>query len=114
MLDAEFQDAEQARTVLEAIGAVEVGHPPFSSAVGNLGRDDAAKAAVTRALKPLVDVKKVVTIDVPVGTHPRRTKTRRYRIVDPYLKAARTCPPRPTPVCWQSARLVPPKIPAST
>jgi len=86
MLDAEFRDAEQARTVLEAIGGVEVGHPTFSSAVGNLGGDDAAKTAVTRALKPLVDVKKVVAIDVPVGTHPRKTKTRRYRIVDPYLR----------------------------
>jgi uncharacterized protein len=85
MLDAEFRDAEQARTVLEAIGAVEVGHPTFSSAVGNLGGDDAAKTAVTRALKPLVDVKKVVAIDVPVGT-PQKTKTRRYRIVDPYLR----------------------------
>jgi uncharacterized protein len=86
MLDAEFRDAEQARTVLEAIGAVEVGHPTFSSAVGNLGGDDAAKTAVTRALKPLVDAKKVVAIDVPVGAQPHKTKTRRYRIVDPYLR----------------------------
>jgi AAA+ ATPase superfamily predicted ATPase len=86
MLDAEFRDAEQARTVLEAIGAVEVGHPTFSGAVGNLGGDDAAKTAVTRALKPLVEVKKVVAIDVPVGLHPKRTRTRRYRIVDPYLR----------------------------
>ncbi len=86
MLDAEFRDAEQARTVLEAIGAVEVGHPTFSSAVGNLGRDDAAKTAVTRALKSLVEVKKVVAIDVPVNVPSRKTKTRRYRIVDPYLR----------------------------
>jgi uncharacterized protein len=86
MLDAEFRDAEQARTVLEAIGSVEVGHSTFSSAVGNLGGDDSAKTAVTRALKPLVDVKKVVAIDVPVGTDPSRTRTRRYRIVDPYLR----------------------------
>ncbi len=86
MLDAEFRDAEQARTVLEAIGAVEVGHPTFSSAVGNLGGGDAAKTAVTRALKPLLDMKRVVAIDVPVGTDPRKTRTRRYRIVDPYLR----------------------------
>jgi AAA+ ATPase superfamily predicted ATPase len=86
MLDAEFRDAQQARTVLEAIGAVEVGHPTFSGAVGNLGGDAAANTAVTRALEPLVDVKQVVAVDVPTGACPRKTRTRRYRIVDPYLR----------------------------
>ncbi|MFO8075912.1 MAG: AAA family ATPase [Egibacteraceae bacterium] len=86
MLDAEFRDAEQARTVLEAIGAVEVGYPTFSSAVGNLGGDDAAKTAVSRALRVLVEAKRVVAIDVPVGAHPRKTRARRYRITDPYLR----------------------------
>ncbi len=86
MLDAEFRDAEQARTVLEAIGAVEVGHPTFSRTVANLGGDDAAKTAVSRALRSLVDDKQVVAIDVPIGARPRATKTRRYRIVEPYLR----------------------------
>jgi AAA+ ATPase superfamily predicted ATPase len=85
MLDAEFRGAQQPRGVLEAIGAAEVGHATFSSTVGNLGGDDAAKTAVTRALDTLVDAKKVITIDRPTGAHPK-TKTRRYRITDPYLR----------------------------
>ena len=86
MLDAEFRDAEQARAVLEAIGAVEVGHASFSSTVARLGGDDSSSGtAVSRALPALVDVKQVVAIDVPVGASTT-SKLRRYRIVDPYLR----------------------------
>ena len=86
MLDAEFRDAEQARAVLEAIGAVEVGPATFSSAVTQLGGDDSyAGTAVSRALPTLVEDKQVVAIDIPVGA-PAKSKLRRYRIVDPYLR----------------------------
>jgi len=86
MLDAEFRDAEQARAVLEAIGAVEVGHATFSSTVARLGGDESSSGtAVSRALPALVDGKQVVAIDVPVGAS-RKSKLRRYRIVDPYLR----------------------------
>ena len=86
MLDAEFRDAEQARAVLEAIGSVEVGHASFSSTVARLGGDESSSGtAVSRALPALVDGKQVVAIDVPVGAS-RKSKLRRYRIVDPYLR----------------------------
>ena len=86
MLDAEFRGAEQARAVLEAIGAVEIGHATFSSAVAQLGGDESSSGtAVSRALPALVDGKQVVAIDVPVGASPK-SKLRRYRIVDPYLR----------------------------
>ena len=85
VLSSEFRDAESVRTVLEAIGSVEVGHATFSSAVGVLGGEEkAAGAAVARALEPL-QAKRLVTIDMPVGAGPR-SKLRRYRIVDPYLR----------------------------
>jgi uncharacterized protein len=86
MLDAEFRDAEQARAVLEAIGAAEVGHATFSSTVARLGGDESSSGtAVSRALPALVNGKQVVSIDVPVGASPK-SKLRRYRIVDPYLR----------------------------
>lgn len=86
MLDAEFRDAEQARAVLEAIGGVEVGHASFSSTVARLGGDDSSSGtAVSRALPALVHGKQVVAIDVPVGASTK-SKLRRYRIVDPYLR----------------------------
>lgn len=85
VLSSEFRDAESVRVVLEAIGSVEVGHATFSSAVGLLGGDEkAAGAAVARALEPL-QAKRLVAIDTPVGAGPR-SKLRRYRILDPYLR----------------------------
>ena len=86
MLDAEFREELRARTVLEAIGSVEVGHATFSSAVERLGGDDRTTGtAVTRALPILAEDKRVVAIDLPVGAAPT-SKLRRYRIVDPYLR----------------------------
>jgi hypothetical protein len=86
ILDAEFRDELRARTVLEAIGAVEVGHVTFSRAVANLSGDErAAGTALTRALPTLVHAKRVVTIDTPAGAGSA-SKLRRYRIVDPYLR----------------------------
>ena len=93
MLDAEFRDAEQARAVLEAIGSVKVGYATFSSAVAQLGGDEASSGtAVSRALPALVHGKQVVAIDVPVGAPPK-SKLRQYRIGDPSLRFwFRSCP----------------------
>ena len=61
MLDAEFREQLRARTVLEAIGSVEMGHATFSSAVERLGGDDRTTwTAVTRALPILAEDKRVV------------------------------------------------------
>jgi hypothetical protein len=84
MLDAEFRSDLQARRVLEAIGATEIGHATFSSAAARLGGDKAAQTAVTRALEPLAKAKRVIAIDLPVGARPT-TRLRRYRVADPYL-----------------------------
>lgn len=84
-LDAEFPLDAQPRQVLSAIGWAELGAPAFSQVVGCLGDSGAAETAVTRALKVLVDAKRVVSVDHPVGTAPS-TKLRRYRIRDPYLR----------------------------
>ena len=84
VLSSEFRDAESARVVLEAIGAVQVGHATFTTAAARLGGDDrAAGTQVTRALEPL-QAKRLITIDVPVGVNAR-SRRRRYRISDPYL-----------------------------
>ena len=85
VIDAEFRTDLRARQVLEAIGATEVGHATFSSAVARLGGDRTAQTAVTRALGPLEHTKRVIAIDRPVGTKPNTT-LRRYRIADPYLR----------------------------
>lgn len=86
MLDAEFRDDLRARTVLEAIGAVEVGHATFSTAVAKLGSDEkAAGTTLSRALAALVNDKRILAIDTPIGAKPA-TKLRRYRIIDPYLR----------------------------
>jgi uncharacterized protein len=84
-LDAEFPPDAQSRRVLSAIGWAELGAPAFSQVVGGLGESGAAETAVTRALKVLVDTKRVVAVDHPVGTEPS-TRLRRYRIRDPYLR----------------------------
>lgn len=84
-LDAEFPPDAQARLVLRAIGAQPVGHPTFTNAAASLGDSDASavKTALTRGLSVL-ERKGVVRIEQPFGA-PGKTKTTRYRIVDPYL-----------------------------
>lgn len=85
VLSSELRDAESARTVLEAIGSIEVGHPTFSSAVAHLGGDEkTAGTQLTRALGSL-QAKGMVAVEVPVGAGPR-SRLRRYRITDPYLR----------------------------
>lgn len=85
-LDAEFPPDAQSRRVLSAIGGVEVGLAAFSQVVGSLREPTGAgQTAASRALKILVDAKRVVSMDHPVGT-PTSTKLRRYRVRDPYLR----------------------------
>lgn len=85
VLSSEFRDAESTRTVLEAIGSVEVGHATFSTAVARLGDDtNTTRTQVSRALEPL-QTKRMISIDVPVGADAR-SRLRRYRITDPHLR----------------------------
>lgn len=85
-LAAEFPPDAQARRVLSAIGGQEVGHATFSSVVGRLPEDPStAGTALSRALRILVENKRVVAIETPAG-RSAGTKTRRYRITDPYLR----------------------------
>lgn len=85
VLSAEFPDGVAARAVLEAIGAMEVGHGTFASTVARLGGDDPSRGTqVTRALETL-QAKQLIDIDVPVG-ETLKSRRRRYRITDPYLR----------------------------
>jgi AAA+ ATPase superfamily predicted ATPase len=85
VLSSEFRETESARVVLEAIGALEVGHATFSAAVARLGGDHkAAGTQVTRALESL-RTKRMISIDLPVG-EGAKSRRRRYRITDPYLQ----------------------------
>jgi AAA+ ATPase superfamily predicted ATPase len=84
-LDAEFAPDAQARRVLTAIGAEPVGHATFTNAAARLGSPDdgRTKTAVTRGLEVLRS-KGIVSVDTPFGS-AERTKTTRYRVLDPYL-----------------------------
>jgi AAA+ ATPase superfamily predicted ATPase len=85
-LDAEFPPDAQPRRILSAIGWAERGVSAFSQLVGALGEaDTGTQTAVTRALKVLVETKRVVSVDNPVGAGPA-SRLRRYRIADPYLR----------------------------
>jgi uncharacterized protein len=83
-LAGEFSQSVSARLVLEAIGADEVGVVNFSAIAATLGGGKAAETSVTRAMKVLVDLKRIVAVDVPGGRLDSRLK--RYRIADPYLR----------------------------
>lgn len=85
-LDAELADAAQARRVLSAIGWQDIGFATFTGAVRQIAEEgSAAQTATTRALKHLVEMKGLVSVEVPLDAHPR-SRLRRYRINDPYLR----------------------------
>jgi uncharacterized protein len=85
-LDAEFPPDAQPRRVLSAIGGMERGASGFSQVVDSLGESGGtAETAVTRALRVLVDAKRVVAVDHPVGAAPT-SRLRRYRICDSHLR----------------------------
>lgn len=85
-IDVEFPEGDQARRVLTAIGGAEVGLTTFSEIVGKLtDHGTAAQTATTRAVKMLAEDKGVIAVESPIGAG-ERSKLRRYRIDDPYLR----------------------------
>lgn len=82
-LAGELGEASNARAVLDAIGADEVGVVNFSRAAAALGGGTAAQTAVTRTLT-LLQAKGIVAVEVPAGS--RGGRLRRYRVADPYLR----------------------------
>ena len=83
-LAGELADGLNARLVLNALGADEIGVMNFSRIVSNLGGDKNAETAVVRAVAVLVESKRLVAIDLPAGN--RNARLRHYRITDPYLR----------------------------
>lgn len=77
-LAAEFPEAVQARTVLTAIGNGERTFTKIARAAGGL-----AHTSLTRSLEALIN-KRMVTAELPLWT--MRSKERRYRVADPYLR----------------------------
>lgn len=87
-LDAEFTDAQGAYRVLSAIGGNEVARPGFGdvvSAISDRTDREAAQTATTRALTNLVSRKRLIEVVTPAGTDSR-SRLRRYRLTDPYLR----------------------------
>jgi AAA+ ATPase superfamily predicted ATPase len=83
-LAGELADGTNARLVLEAVGADEIGVANFSRIASDLGGGIAAKTAVSRATDVLADTKRILAVDIPAGDKGSRLK--RYRIADPYLR----------------------------
>jgi AAA+ ATPase superfamily predicted ATPase len=83
-LAGEFADGANARLVLEAVGADEIGVVNFSRIASDLGGGIAAKTAVSRATDILADTKRILAVDIPAGDKGSRLK--RYRVADPYLR----------------------------
>ncbi len=83
-LAGELADGANARLVLEAIGADEIGVVNFSRIASDLGGGIAAKTAVSRATDILTDTKRILAVDIPAGDKGNRLK--RYRVADPYLR----------------------------
>lgn len=86
-LDAEFPEPQAAYQVLAAIGANDKANPGFMDLSSAVGESEAgsAQTAVTRALKTLTEVKGLVERETPAWASPK-TKLRRYRVKDPYLR----------------------------
>ena len=86
-LSAEFGSAQEATQVLSEIGANDIGRTTFSDLVpaGTPGTAKKLETATTRALKTLVETKRLVERESPAWSSPSGRK-RRYRITDPYLR----------------------------
>lgn len=89
-LSTEFGDSPTASRVLSAIGSAELAHLPLGKIVDAITVSDDAKlrkttqTAVVRALHTLTDEKRLVITDLPAWA--RSTRSRRYRVTDPYLR----------------------------
>ena len=77
-LAAEFPDQAQARAVLAAIGSGERTFTNIARAAGGI-----AHSTLTRATDLLIN-KRIIAAELPVSLG--RSKERRYRITDPYLR----------------------------
>ncbi|WP_175477101.1 ATP-binding protein [Ruania alba] len=87
-LDAEFPDGQAAERVLAAIGSDETTTPRFNDLIP-AGVDATERTrlqtATTRALRTLIDEKRLVERDVPAWASDKG-RLRRYRVADPYLR----------------------------
>ena len=84
-LAGELLESENARLVLSAIGADEMGEIKYSRIADRLGGDrKAAEGKVDRALEVLVEAKRIVATEFPGGN--RQSRLKRYRIADSYLR----------------------------
>jgi AAA+ ATPase superfamily predicted ATPase len=82
-LAGELADSNSARSVLQAMGANEVGVMNFSAMASTLGGGKSAETAVLRATG-LLQEKGIVATDLPAADG--RSRLRRYRICDSYLR----------------------------
>jgi AAA+ ATPase superfamily predicted ATPase len=80
----ELSDSENARLVLAAIGADEIGVTNFSRIEDRLGAGAKGSTAVTRSIDVLVNTKRIVAVDLPAGAP--KSPLKRYRIADSYLR----------------------------
>ncbi|MGH8906999.1 MAG: ATP-binding protein [Egibacteraceae bacterium] len=78
VLSSEFPVRLQARQVLSAIGAGERTHKAIADKAG------IGAAPLSRAMRLLVEDKRLVALDRPFSTRPSRES--RYRVADPYLR----------------------------
>ncbi|MGH8933988.1 MAG: ATP-binding protein [Egibacteraceae bacterium] len=78
VLSSEFPAWLQARRVLGAIGAGERAYKAIADVAG------VGAAPLGRALRLLIEDKRLVALDRPVSTRPSRES--RYRVADPYLR----------------------------
>ncbi|WP_250290465.1 ATP-binding protein [Frankia sp. CiP1_Cm_nod1] len=82
-LMAEFPTPDQARRVLEAVGAGERTHANIAAAAG--GRQGALRSgSLSPLLRRLVEEKRVLAVDEPLSTQPGRPAL--YRIADSNLR----------------------------
>lgn len=80
---AEFPQPDQARRVLEAVGAGERTHANIAAAAG--GREGAIPSgSLSPLLRRLTEDKHVLQIDTPLSTQPGKPAL--YRIADPSLR----------------------------
>jgi uncharacterized protein len=80
---AQFPQPDQARRVIEAVGAGERAHANIAAAAG--GREGAvASGSLSPLLRRLTDEKHVLEIDHPLSTQPGKPAL--YRIADPNLR----------------------------
>jgi AAA+ ATPase superfamily predicted ATPase len=87
-LEAEFPDPTAASQVLSAIGSSDRANPGYTdvlSTISDASERKAAETALTRSLNLLQHTKHLVELEIPAWSAPK-SKLRRYRVADPYLR----------------------------